>query len=339
MAGPSSEDSLLALVIKAHAAQKKCRWARTADVFKRAALQASVLYPHDLLLIVELQFHHADALYRQAEQPGLSFVEQVALHEEAWALVQEGMEVVSRRHASDTLGYNKCWPDEVQYVTRRVTSRILGEDDTGQHGPLRLAFTASTASCIGISVALLHARSCLIRLHSRSFGVPLPPLAAPECGLAEQFVIRMLDYLASTRAVTIPIVGEAELVYVVQQILSVAVMEPSFRAVLEARWTSPDVVACLHMRGILDYSSTLIDHFGSEREAAHRADVAEHGLLVCALPGCDKREVTVREFKVCSACRAVAYCSAEHGGLHWAGGNKHVCNDLKAAGAKPARAV
>ena len=93
------------------------------------------------------------------------------------------------------------------------------------------------------------------------------------------------------------------------------------------------------MRGTLERSTTILDDLVAERNAAQRADVAEHGLLVCAFPGCDKQEATVREFKVCSACRAVAYCSAEHGGLHWAGGHKHVCMDLKAAGAKPARSV
>ena len=138
---------------------------------------------------------------------------------------------------------------------------------------------------------------------------------------------------------TAPILGEAGLVIIVQQLLASTVIKPSFRAALEARWTSPDVVASLRMRGTEEQQKTLFNHLSAEREAAERADVAEHGLLVCAFPGCDKQEVTVREFKVCSACRAVAYCSAEHGGLHWAGGHKHKCKDLKAAGAKPARAA
>ena len=116
-------------------------------------------------------------------------------------------------------------------------------------------------------------------------------------------------------------------------------MEPSFRAALDARWTSPDVMAGIRLRGTMEESLTRVSNANAESEADQRADVAEHGLLLCALPGCGKIEVTVREFKVCSACRAAAYCSAEHGGLHWARGHKHECKDLKAAGAKPARAV
>ena len=272
------------------------------------------------------------------KQPGVSLAKQRALHEEAWALVREGMEVVSRRHASDTLGYNKCRPDEVQYMVHHVTSRVPAGDAAHRARVFDLA--TSNASCFGVSLAFRLARLCLYRLHSGSFGIRLPPLAAPERICAERFVVQALDCLASTRAVTVSSMGKAGLVAVIQKLLASPVMEASFRAMLETRWTSPDMVSILRMRGSGEKNLTaIVDDWRSKSEAAQRADVAEHGLLVCALPGCDKREVTVREFKVCSACRAVAYCSAEHGGLQWAGGHKHECNDLKAAGAKPARTV
>ena len=338
MAGPPSEASLHALVAKADEAFGKRRWARAADLFKRATLQASPLYPHDSLVPVEMQNCQGNVLQGQAGQPGLSVAEQRALYEEAWARVREGMEVVSRRHASDTLGYNKCRLDEVQYATRHLTLHTRVGVDAAQRAR-RLALVTSNASYFGVSVAIQLAHLCLYRLHSTSFRIPLPPLVAPERVFAEHFVLQALDYLASTRAVTFPIISEPALVHVVQQLLASPVMEPSFRAALEARWMSPDMVASLRMHGTIEQGTSLVVSWNAERYTVQRADVAEHGLLVCALPGCDKREVTVREFKVCSACRAVAYCSAEHGGLHWAGGHKHECKDLKAAGAKPARAV
>ena len=298
----------------------------------------SSAHEQDSLVTTELQSLNADCLQFQASQPGLSVAEQRALHEQAWLLVCEEMEVVSRRHTSDTLGHNKCRPDEVQYMTRRATSDMPTGGDAAQRTRF-LDWATTNATSFGVTVSLHLARLCLYRLHNTSYGTALPPLAAPERGLPEHFVYRALDYLASTRAGKFPILGETELVHVVQQVLALPVMEPSFRAALEARWTSPDVVASLSMRGTIERSTAVLNNTIAESEAAHRADVAEHGLLVCALPGCDKQEVTVREFKVCSACRAVAYCSAEHGGLHWAGGHKHECNDLKAAGAKPARAT
>ena len=54
-----------------------------------------------------------------------------------------------------------------------------------------------------------------------------------------------------------------------------------------------------------------------ENKTRWRADVEHHGLKHWALPSCDKREVCVRQFGSCSACRSVWYCSAEHGALHW----------------------
>ena len=58
--------------------------------------------------------------------------------------------------------------------------------------------------------------------------------------------------------------------------------------------------------------------------------MAEHGLRSCALPSCDKREASVQQFKFCSACRSVWYCSEEHGALYWAE-HKPVCRATTAA--------
>ena len=52
-------------------------------------------------------------------------------------------------------------------------------------------------------------------------------------------------------------------------------------------------------------------------EAALHADIAAHGLRTCSLPSCDKQEATVKQYKFCSVCGSVWYCSAEHGALHW----------------------
>ena len=117
------------------------------------------------LVTTELQYCQADAAQAQASQLDVSFIaEQQALHEEAWALVREGMEVVTRRHASDTLGVNKCRPDEVQYVMRRLALSMHGGVDTAQRAR-RLETAASNASCFGVSAAILMARLCLYRLH------------------------------------------------------------------------------------------------------------------------------------------------------------------------------
>jgi hypothetical protein len=47
------------------------------------------------------------------------------------------------------------------------------------------------------------------------------------------------------------------------------------------------------------------------------ADVARHGLRLCALPGCGATELQPKAFKVCSRCRGAAYCSAAHQQQDW----------------------
>ena len=78
--------SLHALVYKADRAVTKSRWARAADLYKRAALQASVLYPHDSLVTLELRYFQTDTMQSQAREPGVSSGEQRALQDEAWCL-------------------------------------------------------------------------------------------------------------------------------------------------------------------------------------------------------------------------------------------------------------
>ena len=157
------------------------------------------------------------------------------------------------------------------------------------------ALAAVSASWFGVTVSLYLARLCFYRLHSTTFGIALPPLAASKRGLAEQFVLQVLVYLASTRTVTVSILGEPALVHVVQGLLTSTVIEPTFRAALEALWMSPAMVAGLRMRGAI--GKVLVNSLHAKLEAAQHADVAEHGLLICALPGCDKKEAKLVENK------------------------------------------
>ena len=82
-------------------------------------------------------------------------------------------------------------------------------------------------------------------------------------------------------------------------------------------------------RGLVDASET-INKDVQDDEARWRADISHHGLKHCALPSCDKQEASVQQFKFCSACCSVWYCSAKHGALHWTE-HKPVCRATVAA--------
>jgi hypothetical protein len=58
-------------------------------------------------------------------------------------------------------------------------------------------------------------------------------------------------------------------------------------------------------------------------DARARADRAGWAPRTCA--SCDVTEPHPQAFKLCSACRGVAYCSAEHQKAHWRAGHKAAC--------------
>ena len=69
--------------------------------------------------------------------------------------------------------------------------------------------------------------------------------------------------------------------------------------------------------------------------ARKHADIQTIGLQECAWPSCDRIERTVREFKQCSGCRFVWYCSPEHQVLDW-GAHKEECTGPHAAAVREA---
>jgi hypothetical protein len=114
-------------------------------------------------------------------------------------------------------------------------------------------------------------------------------------------------------------------------------LEPAFAAALREGWSSAPMRALRAQRLVLREGGTaaLAAAMTLTDEALRReADVAEHGLRACALPGCGAEETSVHEFKRCGACRSVAYCCAAHGAAHWAredeagGGHKRACRAL-----------
>ena len=116
----------------------------------------------------------------------------------------------------------------------------------------------------------------------------------------------------------------------IQQALSgVFPYDAAFVASIRSKWSSEAMVQMRRKRGLLDVTGKVDESFEADK-ASWRADVAEHGLKECALLSCDKREASVQQYKFCSACRSVWYCSAEHGALHWTE-HKPICRATTAA--------
>ena len=106
--------------------------------------------------------------------------------------------------------------------------------------------------------------------------------------------------------------------------------EPSFCASVLRKWRSSAVADVLRARGVLQTGVAAHQENIADFEARQRADIEKLGLRECAWPSCDKVERTVREFKQCSGCRSVWYCSPEHHTLDW-GAHKKECQKLDKA--------
>ena len=106
--------------------------------------------------------------------------------------------------------------------------------------------------------------------------------------------------------------------------------EPSFCAAVLRKWRSSAVADVLRARGSLQTGVAAHQESSAEFEARQRADIEKIGLRECAWPSCGKVERTVREFKQCSGCRSVWYCSPEHHTLHW-GAHRRDCQKLDQA--------
>ena len=150
---------------------------------------------------------------------------------------------------------------------------------------------------------------------------------------AQAFVLRVVDcMLPATRSLADMTLGEElRFASAVHDALSGAfpTYDAAFVAQLCAKWTAVAVVQMRRERGLLD-ASEKVKRIVAADNTCRRVDVAEHGLKYCALPSCDKREASVQQYKFCSACRSVWYCSEEHGALHWTE-HKPVCRATTAA--------
>lgn len=105
-------------------------------------------------------------------------------------------------------------------------------------------------------------------------------------------------------------------------------LSPSFRAAALAKYRSPAVNKALRAHGAMKGGVALVASSDAGHEVRRRADVAARGFRTCALPACLKPEASMHEFKLCSGCSAVAYCSQEHQALHWSV-HRRACSKLR----------
>ena len=144
------------------------------------------------------------------------------------------------------------------------------------------------------------------------------------------FILTALDAIPRTATMQDKLPSEMDLVAVIETHMKPQNFEPSFCTAVLRKWRSSAVADVLRARGVLQTGVAARQNDIAEFRARQRADIKKIGLRECAWPSCDKVEHTVREFKQCSGCRSVWYCSPEHHALDW-GAHKKDCQKLDKA--------
>ena len=315
---PEEVTAFSALVEKKMTATALSRHTRCAELSDRAARHARRLWGDNSLVVADLRVSEADSL-RHLARASTSTSENAELLRRAWAILAPVHTLLLRRLADDTLlpGTNK---EEVVTYCARAQAFLRKAAD-------KQVF--SEAILRGVGVVLGYETLLFAVFHTLNLLMVLKGSVVP-LESAHSFVLTALDAIPRTAAMQYKFSSEANLVAMMETEMKPQNFEPSFCAAVLRKWRSSAVANVLRARGVLQTGVAAYQEILDECEARQRADIEMIGLRECAWQSCDKVERTVREFKQCSGCRSVWYCSPEHHTLNW-GAHKKECQKLDKA--------
>ena len=304
-----STEELHKLMDKALCASATGRNALAAAFFRRAA-EAATRVQGDTLMAAHLRLCQAAEMRAQAALNGVPAEEIATLRSTAWEIAKGVLPLLLRRIEANTLLPGRCTKEEVEYF-RQYNDEDLKANDAPA---LSARERAVLGFAVGSATAFEAARSVLINLYKYQ----LP--SNEERRSAEAFVLHIVDLiLPASRSLSVAPGEEIRFYHLVHNLSDLpALQSDAFFATLRAKWTAPELVAMRVERGFdAAWVKGHIEGNVGQIAANRAADIEEHGLKICAFPSCDKREATVKQFRLCSACRSASYCSEEHGALRW----------------------
>ena len=245
--------------------------------------------------------------------------EQEALCRRAWPLLVPVQTLLLRRLADNTLLPGTIKEEEVTYF-----ARLQAFACKAQNKPVPSEAVLQGFGVVLGYAALLDAVFNTLALLAELQGFELPRKSA------HSFVLTALDAIPRTATTQTKCTSEEDLVAMMETNMKPQNFEPSFCASVLRKWRSGAVADVLRARGVLQTGVAANLESNADFEARQRADIEKIGLRECAWPSCDKVERTVREFKQCSGCRSVWYCSPEHHTLNW-GAHRKDCQKLDKA--------
>ena len=218
-----------------------------------------------------LTLQRALSLLCQAQPEGVKEDEEVALRDEAGALASSCLPLIVRRMDANTMLPGRGTAVEMAFSKRFEETKIV----TFNAPPVSTRTLQLVGLCLGYATAVLAADVLL-------------SLRVVDCMLP-----------AGRSMADIAIADEVGFACKIHQVLSGAfpTYDATFIASLRTKWTDAAMAQMRSARGLLDASETE-QKFIEDSKTRLRADVAQHGLKRCALPSCDKPEVSVQQFIV-----------------------------------------
>ena len=304
------------LVGMALTAAKSGRYALAAAFYRYAADEARRLHG-DTFVCTYLTLERSEQLGLQSQLEGVTDQELAALRDEARTLVSSCLPFIVRRMDANTMLPGRGTAAEMAFLKWFETNK----NATFDWPPVSTRCLQLIGLFMGYATAVLAA------------DLLLTMLALRHNIEAQAFVLHVVDsMLPAVRSLKEYTFGEEiHFAATVQQALSGAFpkYDAAFIASLRAKWTATAMVQMRRDRRLLD-ASERVEIAADTNKTRWHADIAEHSLKRCAVPSCDKQEASVQQYKCCSACRSVWYCSEEHGPLHWAE-HMPVCRTTTAA--------
>ena len=294
------------------------RDARCAELSDHAARHAEKLWGENSLVVAHLRVGEAISL-RGMAFASTSSSEQEALRRLAWVVLVPVHALLVRRLADNTLLPGTIKEEEVTYYAHTLEFTWKARDE-----PI-----PSDAVLQGVGVVLGYETLVNAAYQTLNLLMVLRGSALPRES-AHSFVLTALDAVPRTATMETRLQSEAGLVVLMETRMKSPNFKPSFCDAVLRKWRSSAVTDVLRARGVLQTGAAAFQENVASFEALQRADIEKIGLRECAWPSCDKVERTVREFKQCSGCRSVWYCSSEHHTLDW-GAHKKECQKLDKA--------
>ena len=312
---PEEVAAFYALVEKQTTAGVLCRHTRAVELSVRSARQAEKLLGQNSLVVANLRVGEAADLQSMA-RASTSSTEKEALRRRAWVILVPVHALLLRRLADNTLLPGTNTEEEVTYYARLQVFTCKTKDKA----------VPSDAALQGLGVVLGYETLLRAVFHTLNSLAELRGSALPRDS-AHSFVLTALAAIPRTATLQHKSPSEANLVTLVETRMTPHDFEPSFYSAVLRKWRSNAVTDVLRARGVLQTGVAATQENIAAFQARRRADIEKIGLRECALQSCDKVERTVREFKQCSGCRSVWYCSPEHQMLDW-GAHRKDCQTL-----------